>query len=75
MCSLNIVIIIIIINTGNNQRLGCAFDDLDPRPFVLCQVGDNVIRPCKIYGGYQICVSRSIHSINVVPCNLDSILY
>ena len=36
MCSLNIVII--IINTSNNQRLGSAFDDLDPSLFLLCQV-------------------------------------
>ena len=34
--------------TSNNQRLGSAFDDLDPRLALLCQVGDVVIRPCKI---------------------------
>ena len=46
--------------TSDNQRLGSAFDDLDPRLSLLCQVGDDVIRPCKICGGCQICVPRSI---------------
>ena len=36
--------------TGNNQRLGSAFDDLDSRLYLLCYVGDDVIRPCKICG-------------------------
>ena len=57
------------------ERLGSAFDELDPRLSLLCQVGDDVIRPCKICGGCQIRVPRSIHSINVVPYNLDSNLY
>ena len=48
--------------TSNNQRLGSAFDDLNFRFSLLCQVGDDVIRPCKICGGCQICVPRSIHS-------------
>ena len=37
--------------TSNNQRLGSAFYDLDPRLPLLCQVGGDVIRPCKICGG------------------------
>ena len=41
----------------------------------VCQVGDDVILPCKICGGCQICVPSSIHSINVVLYNLDSNLY
>ena len=39
---------------------------------LFCQVGDDVIRLCKICGGYQIRVLRSIHSINFVPHDLDS---
>ena len=31
--------------TSNNQRLGSAFDDLDPRLSLLCQVGDDVMNP------------------------------
>ena len=52
--------------TSNDQRLGSAFDDLDPRLSVLCYVGDDVIHPCKICGGCQCkyVVPRSIHSIN-----------
>ena len=34
----------------------------DPRLSLLCQVGDDVIRPCKVCGGCQIRVQRSIHS-------------
>ena len=49
--------------TSNNQRTGSALDDLDPRLSLLCQVGDDVIRPCKICGGCQIRVPRSIHSM------------
>ena len=45
--------------TSNNQILGSAFDVT--RPYLLCQVGDNVIRPCKICGGFQIRDPRSIH--------------
>ena len=38
----------------------CAFDDLNPRLSLLCQVvGDDVIRPCKICRGCQIRVSIS----------------
>ena len=48
-------------STTNNQRLGSVVDDLDPRLSPLWQVGDDVIRPCKICGGYQLCVPRSIH--------------
>ena len=40
---------------------------------LLCQV-DDVIRPCKICGECQKRVPRSIHSINVVPYNLEHIL-
>ena len=53
--------VIIIVITSNND------DDVDPRLSLLCQVGDDVIRPCKICGGCQIRVPRSIHSINIVP--------
>ena len=45
-----IIIIIIIIITSNNQRLGSAFNDLDTNFSLLCQIGDDVIRPCKICG-------------------------
>ena len=55
--------------TSNNQRLGSAFDDLDPRLSLLCQVGD-VIRPCKICGGCQIRVPRSFHSL--IDCPIQS---
>ena len=51
--------------TTNNQRLGRAFDDLDSRIPLLCQVGDDVNHPCKISGGCQTCVPRSIYSTNV----------
>ena len=64
-----------LLQTSNNQRLGSVFNDLDPRLSLLCQVGDDVIRPCKICGGCQIHIPRSIHSINVVLYNLNSILY
>ena len=43
-----------VVKTSNNQRLGSAFDDLDPRLSLLCQVVDDVIHPCKICGGCQI---------------------
>ena len=52
--------------TSNNQRLGSAFHDLDPRLPLLCQVGDDVIRPCKFAGGggggggCQICVEEDL---------------
>ena len=46
------------VKTSNNQRLGRVFHDLDPRLSLLCQVGDDVIRPCKICGGCQIRVPR-----------------
>ena len=49
-------------STSNNQGLGSGFDDLDPRLSLLCQVGDDLIHPCKIYGGCQIRIPRSIHS-------------
>ena len=58
--------------TSNNQRLGSVFDDLDPRHSLLCQVGDDVICPCKICGGCQICIPRSIQSLNQ-PCQSHSI--
>ena len=45
------------------QRLGSVFDDLDPRLSLLCQAGDDVIRPCKICGGCQIHVPKSIRSL------------
>ena len=38
--------------TSNNQRLGSTF--VVTRLSVLCQVGDDVICPCKICGGCQI---------------------
>ena len=56
----------------SNQRLGSAFDDLDPRLSLFCQVGDDVICPCKICWRYQIRFPTSTRSINVVPYNLDS---
>ena len=65
---------LVIIKTG----LGSAFDDLDPRFSLLCQVGDDVIRLCKIYKGCQIHVPRSFDSWQstlVVPYNLDFNLY
>ena len=64
---------VIGINTSNNQKLGIAFNVT--RLSLLCQVGDDVVRPCKICGGCQIRVPRSIHSINVVPYNLASNQY
>ena len=50
--------------TRNNQRLGSAFDDVDPRLSFLCQVGDDVTRPWKICRGCQInsFVDRPIQS-------------
>ena len=53
--------------TRNNQRLGSAFDDLDPRLSFLCQVGDDVSSPWKICGGCQI------HSF-VIQSRLQSVL-
>ena len=53
----------------SNQRLGSALQchqALSP-----LQVGDLLIRPCKICGGCQICVPRSIHSINQ-RCHIQS---
>ena len=70
--------IINMLLTSNNQRLGGAFDDLDPRLSLLCQVGDDVIRPCKICGGCQKRVPRSINSFHdrlIVSYNFDSSLY
>ena len=61
------------INLSNNQRLGSAFNVT--RLSLLCQVGDDVVRPCKICRGCQIHIPRSIHSNNGVPYNLDSNLY
>ena len=43
----------------NNQRLESVFSVT--RLSLLCQVGDDVIRPCKICGGCQIRAPRSIH--------------
>ena len=40
--------------TSGYQRLGIAFDDLDPSLSLLCQVGDDVIRHSKICGGCKI---------------------
>ena len=48
----------------NLLRLETAFHDLDPRLFLLCEVGDDIIGPCKICGGLQIRVPKSIHSFN-----------
>ena len=65
---------LVIIKTG----LESAFDGLDPRFSLLCQVGDDVIRPCKICRGCQMHVPRSFHSWQwtmVVPYNLDFNLY
>ena len=57
--------------------LGNVFDELEPRLSLLCQVGDDVIRPCKICGGCQIRVPRSIHSLNQrcpIQSRLQSVL-
>ena len=35
------------LTTSNKQRLWSAFDDIDPRLSLLCQVGDDVICPCR----------------------------
>ena len=64
------------VKTSNNQRLGSAFDDLDPRLSLLC---GGVICPCKIiYGGCQIRVPRStIDSFNQrcpIQSRLQSVL-
>ena len=48
--------------TSNNQRPGSAFDDFDPRLSFLWQVGDYVIRSCKIGGMPETC--PKIHSFN-----------
>ena len=53
---------------SNNQILRSAFYDLDPRLSLLCQVGDDVIHPCKICGGCQI--RDKVH-----PYYLDSNLH
>ena len=42
---------------------------------LLCQVGDDVIRPCKICAGGMPDTSLKIHSFKVVPYNLNSNLY
>ena len=59
--------------TSNNRRLR-SVRSFDPQLSLLCQVSD-VIHTCKICGGCQIRIPRSIHSVNVAPYNLDSILY
>ena len=59
-----------LIISPSNQRLRSAFDVT--RLSLLCQVGDDVIHPCKMCGVRQIRVPRSNHSISVVPYNLDS---
>ena len=51
VCLLGERIIKFINITSDNQRLGSAFDDLNSRLSLLCQVGDDVICPCKICGG------------------------
>ena len=63
----NLDSLFLTVKNSNNQRLGSAFDDLDPRLSLLCQVGDDVIRPCKICRarGCQIRTPRSIHSLTV----------
>ena len=62
--------------TGRVQFWECAsynvmrrvpFHWLDPRLSLLCQVGDDLIRPCKICRGCQIRVPRSIDSFVVCP--------
>ena len=52
----------IVSPTNNNQRLGSTFDDLDARLSLLCQVGDDVICPCKIHGGMRVPIS--VHSLD-----------
>ena len=58
--------------TSNNQRLGGAFDDLDPRLSLL----SDVIRPCQknLQGMLDTCpkIHPVIPAINVVSYNLDS---
>ena len=54
--------LVVILLTSNNLRLGRAFDDLDLRLSLLCQVGGDVIRPYKICRGCQICIP--LHSLN-----------
>ena len=61
------------LKTSDNQRSGSAFDV--NRFSLLFQVGGDVIHPCKICGGCQIRMPRSIQSINAVPYSLNSNLY
>ena len=46
-----------VVNTSNNQKLGSAFDNLNPRLSFLCQVDDDVIPPAK-YAGDARCMSQ-----------------
>ena len=58
--------------TSNNQRLGSASDVT--RLSLLCQLGDDVIRPCKICGDARY-ASLDPFAQSAVPCNLESNLY
>ena len=63
--------------TSNNRGSGSALDYRDPRLSLLCQVGDDVIRPCKICGGCQIPVPRFIHLLPIdcpIQSRLQSVL-
>ena len=43
--------------SSNNQRLGSALDDLDPKVSLLCQVGGDVICSCKkLLGMPDVCI-------------------
>ena len=53
------ILYFILLITSNIQRVRSM---ISIPGSLLCQVGDDVIRPCKICGGYQIRVPRSIHS-------------
>ena len=54
-----------VIITSIKQRLGSAFNV--NRPSLLCQVGDDVIRPCKICGD-----ARSVSQDPFTPSMLSS---
>ena len=58
---------IIILTTSNNQRLGNAFDDLDPTLSLLYQVGDDVIYPRKIYGDARYTYQNPLVDRSTVP--------
>ena len=57
----------ILVFTSNNQSSGSAFDDLDPRPSLIC----DVIHPCKKSAGDARYVSQD-PSTHGNPCPLQS---